>query len=457
MSNEVNQAYLRAYIKNRAANGLSQAPSSQLPTRQSPNQSGEMENTYRRSDMGQAQPPAPRSTRLAPEPAVAPKPTVAPKQVERQVRPDIAGVWSPIGVERGMKSTGVVRNQSAVVVNGVAPTQVPTPTASSEVTSNGATRYYRAPQQGGAVPRTEVVGQVPATRTRVPTSNRPVPQPLPGSIPTVRVDSGHAPGATSHLRAPSQRVAPPTQEPQATPAPRMREPSVKTKVPQQMPLPVAYRPAWEVDKFFWPEVLKQLELSNPETFQAIGRHIRSANQDGLNVMAVTSGERGVGRTTVAMHLARAAAAAGLNVALLDADTCYPSIIDQLRLDVEHGWQDCLFENVPMEEVAVRGIQDNLTVFPLTSVIAPQQLHANLVRVAKFIKRIATAHDLVILDSNRLNLEQRDLVGVSEECVVDATIVVVDTELSIKEKVETAISILERMGIASIGMVENFHA
>jgi Mrp family chromosome partitioning ATPase len=61
-----------------------------------------------------------------------------------------------------------------------------------------------------------------------------------------------------------------------------------------------------------------------------------------------------------------------------------------------------------------------------------------------------------LDSNRLNLEQRELVGVSQETIVDAAIVVVDTELSIKEKVDTAVSILQGMGITSVGIVENFN-
>jgi hypothetical protein len=110
----------------------------------------------------------------------------------------------------------------------------------------------------------------------------------------------------------------------------------------------------------------------------------------------------------------------------------------------------------LEEVAVRSIEDRITVFPLTSVVSAQQLHANLHRMSKTVKRIASAFDIVLLDSNRLNLEQRELVGVSQETIVDAAIVVVDTELSIKEKVDTAVSILQGMGITSVGIVENFN-
>jgi Mrp family chromosome partitioning ATPase len=249
---------------------------------------------------------------------------------------------------------------------------------------------------------------------------------------------------TSHARVP---------EPKLGPALKDRTP----QAPANLPLPVAFSPSWEVDRFVWPEVLQKIEQSDVAAFHAISKHLRLANQDGLKVMAVTSGERGVGRSTVAMHLARCAAASGLKVALVDADGFHPSLIDQLKLDLEHGWQECLFENVPLEEVAVKSLEDNMTLFPLTSVIPTQQLHVNLHRMAKVVRRISLAFDMVFLDSNRLNLEQRDLIGVSQERVIDAAIVVTDSELSIKEKVDTAVSILHGMGIASVGLVQNFHS
>ena len=87
----------------------------------------------------------------------------------------------------------------------------------------------------------------------------------------------------------------------------------------------------------------------------------------------------------------------------------------------------------------------------------QQVHANLHRMAKLVRRISNAFDMVFIDANRLSLEQRDLVGVAQETIVDAAIVVVDTELSIKEKVDSAVSILRAMGISSIGLVENFQS
>ncbi len=634
MSNEVNQAYLRAYIKNRVASSGEPESSQTLPARQTVNNAGQPENTYRRADAGRVQPPAPRSSRIAGEtapavrtptrPAPAPHPAAtrpvavrpsvatpaqaAPSQVRPSVqrtanpqtpstaravstaqpigapqtlptsalpnvgaqtrseanrapqvtapvvefRPqdrlpsnEVAGVWSPLGAERGVKGAGVFRTQPAVVVNGTPymantavetnrfddqpilsrlPATAPrTPHAPSAPSPETYERAYNPAAPESSVAPT---GRSVAERSDMPSTLRNVG----GSGQTVRFDAPHttayrSTGSSNAPVAGNQTLNYPastSQQPRldidadrqsraygaetressthqahlapAVPAPHSREmrsrspefveqeiarkeierklvqgerktapkppiPVVepKTEVAERFATQPAFKPSWEVDRFFWPEVLYQLEASDRQAFSLIGRHLKSANDEGLRVMAVTSGERGVGRSTVAMHLARAAAAAGLSVALVDADTNYPSLIDHLRLDMDHGWQDSLFENVSLEEVAVRSVEDNLTVFPITSIVAPQQLHANLKRVAQLIGRIADSHDIVFLDSNRLNLEQRDLVGVSDESFVDAAVVVVDTELSIKEKVDTAVSILQGMGIASIGMVENFHA
>jgi len=266
-----------------------------------------------------------------------------------------------------------------------------------------------------------------------------------------RFDSGHQ--KNSVVNSATNFVAP--KPPAISSPPPKAHPA--SPMNTSLPLPVAFSPSWEVDLFHWPEVVKQIEASHVDAFRQIGKHLSLANRDGLKVMAITSGERGVGRSTVAMHMARCAASSGLRVALIDGDTYCPSLIDQLRLDMQQGWQDCLFENVPLHEIAVHSIADNITLFPLTTVIAQQQVHANLHRMAKLVRRIASAFDMVLIDANRLNLEQRDMVGVAQETVVDAAIVVVDTELSIKEKVDSAVSILQGMGISSIGLVENFQS
>ena len=297
----------------------------------------------------------------------------------------------------------------------------------------------------------------PATAQPATKGGRTGSTPRPLVVPTATPDNHRIDPSHSSNRVDSIK---PMVSSELPPASTSSKPSLETeptKLPASIPLPVSFAPSWEVDSFLWPEVVKRIEASQPDAFHQIGRNLSLANRDGLKVMAITSGERGVGRSTVAMHMARSAAKFGLRVALIDGDTFCPSLINQLRLDIEHGWQDCLFENVPLHEVAVHSINDGITLFPLTCVVSQQQVHANLHRIAKLIKRISAAFDMVFIDANRLSLEQRDMVGVAQETIVDAAIVVGDTELSVKEKVDSAVSILQEMGLSSIGLVENFQS
>jgi len=557
---EVNQAFLRAYLKNRTAQSQAavSAPASppsrptlepnaarpsatapRLPKEPPSHPAQTLPSGARlRFDPSHATPNT-SSARQNTDPQSGSTAPAAPSNQTRNVQststPTVYGhgVWSPTGVERGMKamesssSPAVVRNGVPAITRETSqyrkPTmtipqngtpgqaanrsiqQTPQPHVRSNHSAVGAQTAnasydpvvfvdglptHAASQQlhhsrptertlaeigepiafgTGSASQTAMPRSVPSQNHPLPVQNNPTPpksnaQPFvtlpvsPVAKPSVGTERTSAPQAPVTRRFDESRHRPSAESPAAPAAPPVTSRIAKgSTAPTALPLPVAFAASWEVDMFHWPEVVHQIEKSHAEAYRQIGKHLSLANRDGLKVMAVTSGERGVGRSTVAMHMARCAANAGLRVALIDGDTFCPSLIDQLRLDMQQGWQDCLFENVPLHEVAIHSIGDNITFFPLTSVISQQQMHANLHRMAKLIRRVSTVFDMVFIDANRLNLEQRDLIGVSQESVVDAAIVVVDTELSIKEKVDTAVSILQGMGISSVGLVENFQS
>ena len=575
---EVNQAYLRAYLKNRLAQPTTNAtspnpptnqsaPNSTLPHRSSPpsqlpakqgNEPAQALKAIPRPRVNSQNPPerampSGESLRIDPShgntnlahnpantapitepplsrpPVSVPPVSVPPVSVPPSILPQANlrhGIWTPHGVERGMKAMEPM-SVPAIVQNGVPavtmeasqyrrPTSTPPQqTEKVDVLSSNISNHWNAKNQYdqvmyvdglsghlGVQPTsstrstertlaeiTEPIafGTVlapassPASRafvqnstlaqpataqpaTAQPATAQPATKggrtgstPRPLVVPTATPDNHRIDPSHSSNRVDSIK---PMVSSELPPASTSSKPSLETeptKLPASIPLPVSFAPSWEVDSFLWPEVVKRIEASQPDAFHQIGRNLSLANRDGLNVMAITSGERGVGRSTVAMHMARSAAKFGLRVALIDGDTFCPSLINQLRLDIEHGWQDCLFENVPLHEVAVHSINDGITLFPLTCVVSQQQVHANLHRIAKLIKRISAAFDMVFIDANRLSLEQRDMVGVAQETIVDAAIVVVDTELSVKEKVDSAVSILQEMGLSSIGLVENFQS
>ena len=65
--------------------------------------------------------------------------------------------------------------------------------------------------------------------------------------------------------------------------------------------------------------------------------------------------------------------------------------------------------------------------------------------------------MVIIDANRVTHKQHQLLGTGTDAVLDATLLIVDAELSLRQRIDTAIELIRQQGIQSIGLVENFHS
>ena len=87
-----------------------------------------------------------------------------------------------------------------------------------------------------------------------------------------------------------------------------------------------------------------------ESFQLIRAHLRYFNVDReLRTLLVASAAPGDGKTTVARHLASAAARVGSRVLLLEVDLRRPTIAKQLDVRSGPGLADVLIGAVPLAE------------------------------------------------------------------------------------------------------------
>lgn len=87
-----------------------------------------------------------------------------------------------------------------------------------------------------------------------------------------------------------------------------------------------------------------------ETFHLIRAHLRYFNVDRqLHTLLVASAAPGDGKTTVACHLAAAAAAMGSRVLLLEADLRRPTLAQQLDIPNGRGLSDVLIGLTSLEE------------------------------------------------------------------------------------------------------------
>jgi len=93
-----------------------------------------------------------------------------------------------------------------------------------------------------------------------------------------------------------------------------------------------------------------LPASEAEAFHLIRAHLRYFNVDReLRTLMVASAAPGDGKTTVARHLAGAAARMGSRVLLLEADLRRPTIALQLDVSSGPGVADVLIGAVPLNE------------------------------------------------------------------------------------------------------------
>jgi flagellar biosynthesis protein FlhG len=117
-----------------------------------------------------------------------------------------------------------------------------------------------------------------------------------------------------------------------------------------------------------------------------------------HLLAVTGGRRGVGVTTVAIHLSMALVDQGLRVVLVDADLCHPDVFSYCRLKERVGVGDILAARRDIHEVLQRGPGGILVVpgdvEPKSNEILTQRAQERLLKQIQSLGRHA---DVVLID------------------------------------------------------------
>jgi Mrp family chromosome partitioning ATPase len=214
-------------------------------------------------------------------------------------------------------------------------------------------------------------------------------------------------------------------------------------------------PVWEVDRFHWPKTCDKLMSDENGYLGQAGQKLLAAVHDGLRVLAITGSRRGEGRTTMALCLSRAAAAAGIQVAVMDADFARPQLATKIALDVAFGWQDAALGKIPLSEAAVKSLADNITLLPLERTAAGKVLSLADPRVTATIRAAAATFELLILDLGPLGAGEQIAFPPGEACPLDAAIVLHDARFATAVESEATGRSLHDAGIEAVGIAENF--
>lgn len=291
----------------------------------------------------------------------------------------------------------------------------------------------------------------------------PSPAPAPANIQQPRLDAAAAtpvpkphtsfsPAASETAPAASKTTK---EQPPAASAPKEPAPPAQPPVSPAAPPPPAFtpvHPAWEVDRFQWPDHCKQLQEAEQEYMTDVGQRLAIAARDGLNILAITSTRRGEGRTTLALCLAQAAARAGVKVALVDADIENPQLVNELGVEASCGWHDVVLGQQPLSEAAILSLEDKFTFFPWTS---SGLKSLNDPRATRVLRQIAKTYSLVILDLGPVPGRETRLFEDGENCPVDAAILVRDVRWTSAVEAQRVAEQLVAAGVASVGIAENF--
>ena len=261
-----------------------------------------------------------------------------------------------------------------------------------------------------------------------------------------------------------EKLPEPSQQPEAVPTAAAVTPPAKQV--ENAPLaeitpPVADRAAllaeesaafWEVDRYLYPTVTDRL-LSRYEYFAHAGDKLKQAAQAGLKVLGITGVGRDEGRSTLAICLARAAARSGLKVVLIDCDFQRPRLAQHIGLDVVAGWESVALGEVALAEIAIRSLEDGVTLLPLLDEAKTNALSLADDRVAKILAQARQNNDVVILDIGPLDAAAAH--QASAATPLDAAIVVWDRRRRKLEEAEAAAKSLSEAGVEAVGIAENF--
>ena len=209
-----------------------------------------------------------------------------------------------------------------------------------------------------------------------------------------------------------------------------------------------FQAVWEVDVLDVPTAVADLFFEG-SLFQQIAERMSDAIESGLNSVIVTSTKTGEGRSSVAVGLAMAAAAAGKRVALVDANIEQPDLANELRLELQYGWVDTIRAGLPIKEVAVHAVEDGVTLIPL---MPPKGKNAATgYEVVQLVDLLKDKFELIILDGPTSQSTQ------IHQCAsaVDSAIIVRDMTRTDTLAINEFSYRLRESGVQGVGVVENF--
>lgn len=200
-------------------------------------------------------------------------------------------------------------------------------------------------------------------------------------------------------------------------------------------------------------VLLTSPMSAPaEAYRRIRTNLQFARPDeALDVMAVTSADKGEGKTTTTANLALAMASAGQKTILIDADLRNPRLHRIFDHSRSPGLTQLLFDDGPRRGEAFSSDIDNLSLVPAGEEVPnPAELLGSQ-RMQTLIDELREHYDVVLFDTPPVLLFS-DALALGSHC--DGAMVVASAGKSDARAVDHAAEQVESVGSSFLGCILN---
>ena len=205
--------------------------------------------------------------------------------------------------------------------------------------------------------------------------------------------------------------------------------------------------------------LKRIIVSNEknfymiEAFHYLYTNIQFLNAEhAINSITITSTIKGEGKSTVAVYLAKTAAAVGKRVLLVDANMRFPQLHTYLGLSNKKGLSNTLSSDLSLNEVIQRLPEDeNLFVLTAGSVPPDPITLLSSKKMHYLREQFLALFDLVIYDTPPLNRVADGHLLASQ---TDGTVLIVKIEKTDRDQVTKALDQLNVADFNVLGVVAN---
>jgi Mrp family chromosome partitioning ATPase len=227
--------------------------------------------------------------------------------------------------------------------------------------------------------------------------------------------------------------------------------------PVQAEKETGIQPAFETRRFQWPRNVEVLIAAAGSEFATLVEQLEDRCREGCRTLVVTGTERGEGRTTLVLAIARLAANRGLRTVAVDLDLQSPQLAEQLGVRPEVGWDDVQAERLSAADALVESLDDRLSLLPLRSGFANPRALAGGRFLREALDCLRANFDLILLDVGPLgeDTDTIDLAAALGGATLDDALVVRDRRRITSKQLHETCRRTAALGVRHWDVVENF--